>query len=203
MNPHFMFNVLNSIQGLFTIGSTEKANAVMSRFSELMRAILEVSGENEIPLQRELDLIALYLELEAVRLGDALSYKVQVANDLRPAAILIPSLLVQPYVENAVKHGLLHRKGEKRLVVEVAAMDNGTTLEVRITDNGIGREAAAKLRAHHHRPFATAASASRLDLLNMDRPRKIGVHYTDLMDPQGRPSGTLVVLHLPLHTTNA
>jgi ligand-binding sensor domain-containing protein len=203
MNPHFMFNVLNSIQGLFTIGSTEKANAVMSRFSELMRAILEVSGENEIPLQRELDLIALYLELEAVRLGDALSYKVQVADDLRPTSILIPSLLVQPYVENAVKHGLLHRKGEKRLLVEVAAMDNGTTLEVRITDNGIGREAAAKLRVHHHRPFATAASASRLDLLNMDRPRKIGVHYTDLMDAQGRPSGTLVVLHLPLHTTDA
>lgn len=198
MNPHFMFNVLNSIQGLFTIGKTEKANEVLSRFSDLMRSILDVSDQNTIGLEKELEMIGLYLELEAVRFGDEFHYKVDVVDDIDPKKVEVPSLLIQPYVENAVKHGLLHRKGDKNLSVSLALIDHGTMLEVRIDDNGIGRDKAGELRSEKHRSFATQASSSRLDLLNVENAHKIGVEIIDKTDEAGNANGTLVILRIPL-----
>ena len=198
MNPHFMFNVLNSIQGLFTIGKAEKANEVLSRFSDLMRSILDVSDQNTIGLDKELEMIGLYLELEAVRFGDEFHYKVDVAHDIDPKKVEVPSLLIQPYVENAVKHGLLHRKGNKNLSVTLALTDNETMLEVRIDDNGIGRDKAGELRSEKHRSFATQASSSRLDLLNVENAHKIGVEIIDKNDEAGNAKGTLVILRIPL-----
>ena len=200
MNPHFMFNVLNSIQGLFTIGKTEKANEVMSRFSDLMRSILDVSDQNTIGLDKELEMIGLYLELEAVRFGDEFHYQVEVADAIDPKKVEVPSLLIQPYVENAVKHGLLHRKGNKHLSVSLALMDHATMLEVRIDDNGIGREKAGELRSDKHRSFATQASSSRLDLLNAENAHKIGVEIIDKTDESGKAIGTLVILRIPVST---
>ena len=198
MNPHFMFNVLNSIQGLFTIGKTEKANEVLSRFSDLMRSILDVSDQNTIGLDKELEMIKLYLELEAVRFGDEFHYRVEVASHIEPKKVNVPSLLIQPYVENAVKHGLLHRKGNKNLSVSLALIDHGTMLEVRIDDNGIGREKAGELRLEKHRSFATQASSSRLDLLNVENAHKIGVEIIDKKNENGNSIGTLVILRIPL-----
>jgi hypothetical protein len=198
MNPHFMFNVLNSIQGLFTLGKTEKANEVLSRFSDLMRSILDVSDQNSIGLDKELEMIGLYLELEAVRFGDEFHYKIEVAGAIDPKKVEVPSLLIQPYVENAVKHGLLHRKGNKNLFVSLALADKETMLEVRIDDNGIGREKAGELRLEKHRSFATQASSSRLDLLNVENAHKIGVEILDKKDEAGNANGTLVVLRIPL-----
>ncbi len=198
MNPHFMFNVLNSIQGLFTIGKAEKANEVLSRFSDLMRSILDVSDQNTIGLDKELEMIGLYLELEAVRFGDEFHYKVDVAHDIDPKKVEVPSLLIQPYVENAVKHGLLHRKGNKNLSVSLVLMENATMLEVRIDDNGIGREKAGELRSEKHKSFATQATSSRLDLLNVENAHKIGVEIIDKKDEAGNANGTLVILRIPL-----
>jgi anti-sigma regulatory factor (Ser/Thr protein kinase) len=166
MNPHFMFNVLNSVQGLFNIGRTEKANEVLARFSDLMRTVLDMSGSELIPLSQELELIDLYLELEAVRFGDSFTYAVTVADGIDPEQISVPSMLIQPYAENAVKHGLLHRKGEKRLDISVEKEKD--VLKITIDDNGVGRQAAAELRKSHHRPFATEATSSRVELLNAD-----------------------------------
>jgi two-component sensor histidine kinase len=198
MNPHFMFNVLNSIQGLFTLGKTEKANEVLSRFSDLMRSILDVSDQNSITLDKELELIELYLELESVRFGDEFSYQIHVSPTIETAKLQVPSLLIQPYVENAVKHGLLHRKGLKRLEMTIETDNRQTMLIVGIVDNGVGREKAAALRKKGHRSFANEASSSRLDLLNTENERKIGVEIIDKKDEAGNATGTLVRLRIPL-----
>lgn len=198
MNPHFMFNVLNSVQGLFTLGKTEKANEVLSRFSDLMRSVLDVSDQNTIGLDRELELIGLYLELEAVRFGANFEYRIDVDSKIDPTKLTVPSLLIQPYVENAVKHGLLHRKGKKELHVSLTLSNDGNALDVRIDDNGVGREMSAQLRSQKHRSFATEASSSRLNLLNVESEQKIGVRITDKKDENGNALGTLVELRVPL-----
>lgn len=198
MNPHFMFNVLNSVQGLFTIGRAKKANEVLSRFSDLMRSILDVSDQNSIGLDRELELIGLYLELEAVRFADDFEYTVQVDPQIDPTKLTVPSLLVQPYVENAVKHGLLHRKGKKELRISLSLTQANSTLLVQIDDNGVGRERSAMLRSKKHRSFATEASLSRVDLLNAENEQKIGVQITDKKDENGNALGTLVELRIPI-----
>jgi ligand-binding sensor domain-containing protein/anti-sigma regulatory factor (Ser/Thr protein kinase) len=195
MNPHFMFNVLNSVQGLFNIGRTEKANEVLARFSDLMRTVLDMSGSELIPLSQELELIDLYLELEAVRFGDSFTYAVTVADGIDPEQISVPSMLIQPYAENAVKHGLLHRKGEKRLDISVEKEKD--VLKITIDDNGVGRQAAAELRKSHHRSFATAATSSRVELLNAERKQPIRVEVTDKTDAEGIAVGTSVIILIP------
>lgn len=198
MNPHFLFNVLNSVQGLFTIGKAEKANEVLSSFSELMRAVLDASDENMILLSRELSLIRVYIELEAVRFGEDFQFDIAVDGKIDPEQINVPSLLIQPYVENAVKHGLLHRRGKKRLRVEFRLSEDEKLLEVQIEDNGIGRKAAGELRSRKHRSFATRATTSRLELLNLEHEAKIGVLITDRKDENGNGIGTLVELRIPI-----
>jgi len=198
MNPHFMFNVLNSIQGLFTLGKTEKANEVLSRFSDLMRSILDVSDQNTITLDKEMELISLYLELEAVRFGDDFQYKIEVADMIDTKKVEVPSLLIQPYVENAVKHGLLHKKGGKKLSVSLSLLENESMLEVKIDDNGVGREKAGELRSKKHRSFANEASSSRLNLLNVENIHKIGVEIIDKKNEAGEATGTVVFLRIPL-----
>lgn len=198
MNPHFMFNVLNSIQGLFTLGKTEKANEVLSRFSDLMRSILDVSDQNTITLDKEMELISLYLELEAVRFGDDFQYKIEVADMIDTKKVEVPSLLIQPYVENAVKHGLLHKKGGKKLSVSLSLLENESMLEVKIDDNGVGREKAGELRSKKDRSFANEASSSRLNLLNVENIHKIGVEIIDKKNEAGEATGTVVFLRIPL-----
>jgi two-component sensor histidine kinase len=196
MNPHFMFNVLNSVQGLFSLGHTEKANEVLARFADLMRSVLDMSESELIPLSRELELIDLYLELEAVRFGDSFSYNVQVADGIDPDKMKVPSLLIQPYAENAVKHGLLHRKGEKRLDISVEREKD--VLKITLDDNGVGRQAAAELRKSHHRPFATAATSSRVELLNAGQEIPIHVEVLDKTDGERKALGTTVIILIPI-----
>jgi len=196
MNPHFMFNVLNSVQGLFNIGRAEKANEVLARFSDLMRTVLDMSGSELIPLSQELELIDLYLELEAVRFGDSFRYTIHVADDVLPEHLKVPSMLLQPYAENAVKHGLLHLRGEKRLDISVER--EGDVLRITIDDNGVGRKEAARLRQARHRSFATAATLSRVELLNAGRQRPIIVDVVDKQDNEGKPLGTKVLIFIPI-----
>jgi len=195
MNPHFMFNVLNSVQGLFNIGRAEKANEVLARFSDLMRTVLDMSGSELIPLSQELELIDLYLELEAVRFGDSFRYTVIVADDVRPEHLKVPSMLLQPYAENAVKHGLLHLRGEKRL--DMSVVREGNVLRITIDDNGVGRKEAARLRQARHRSFATAATLSRVELLNAGRQWPIQVEVID-KEKDGKSFGTKVIILIPI-----
>lgn len=196
LNPHFLFNALNSVQGLFSMGMEEKANEAMGLFSRLMRKLLEHSEQENISLAAELEMLRMYLDLESVRFGDDFRFEINLDEQVDCESVMIPPLLVQPYVENAVKHGLLHLTGQKRLHIEVELRSEGV-LQITVADNGIGRQAAAKLRKKSHRPFGTKANATRLDLLNSIRKFPITVEVRDgsKLDPE---AGTSVIISIPL-----
>jgi hypothetical protein len=166
MNPHFLFNAVTSIQDLVLQNDKAGSYQYLSRFSDLLRRILETSDSFSISLQKEIEIIELYLSLEKLRFGNEFSYRLIISEELEPDIITIPSLIIQPFVENAIKHGLLHKKGEKHLSVELFKDDKLTCI---ITDNGIGRERSAEIRNRQnagHRSFATNATKKRFELLN-------------------------------------
>lgn len=191
MNPHFMFNALNSIQDLVLQQDTEKAQLYLGKFSELTRKVLDASGMEFVVLEEEIEMLQLYLDLEKLRFGDELQYSLQVESNILPETLSIPSMLIQPFVENALKHGLLHKQGEKKLEVTFSLNEN--SLVCTIQDNGIGRQASATINAKRrkHKSFATNATNERLHLLK----EYYGVSVQlDIMDME---QGTKVVLQIP------
>ncbi|MCU0404737.1 MAG: tetratricopeptide repeat protein [Chitinophagaceae bacterium] len=200
MNPHFLFNVLNSIQDLFMSGKNMLANEQLGKFSDLTRAILDASGRQAISLHEEMDMLRNYLDLEGLRFEEGFSYNLTVEPGLDLYGTEIPPMLVQPYVENAIKHGLLHKTGDRK--VDVAfTKEKPDLLKVTITDNGVGRQQAAyfqRLRQKKHAGFATTATQKRLELLNHGRSEAITVNYTDLTGTGGASAGTMVTLFIPI-----
>ncbi len=199
MNPHFVFNALNSIQDYILMNQTELANDYLGKFARLMRKTLDQSQQNTVTLAEELDLLNLYLELEAIRFEDEFAYSVNVEKLLNPELTEIPAMIVQPFVENAIKHGLLHIKDDRKLSVDFKM--NGTVLECRIEDNGIGLEASRIMnerRSKSHRSFGTGAAKKRLVLLNEGRKERISVEMKDVTDKAKGTSGTHVLLRIPI-----
>ncbi len=202
MNPHFIFNALNSIQEFIILNEKRLANQYLGKFADLMRLTLDMSNEPVVSLQDEIRTLQLYLELEALRFGDTLHYTIQIDEQLSIQETLIPSMLVQPYVENALKHGLLHRKSQRLLSVKFGKAQKEGYIWCAIEDNGIGREQAGRLQAgqqhRRHKSFATSATQKRLELLNFGRKETILVEITDLKDAEGRALGTKVLLKIPV-----
>jgi tetratricopeptide (TPR) repeat protein len=199
MNPHFLFNALNSIQELFMTGESRLGNEYLGRFSDLTRAILNASGKATISLREEMDMLHDYLNLEALRFSENFEYELKAAENLPIDDIEIPPLLVQPYVENAIKHGLMHKTGHRILKVIFEQPRQGY-LRVTVYDNGIGRARAgyyAALKNKQHKSFATGATQKRLELLNHGLPHSITVQYNDL-EHEGEPAGTEVILQIPI-----
>ncbi len=200
MNPHFMFNALNSIQEFILMNNKREANMYLGKFADLMRITLDQSNKNAITLEDELKSLLLYLELEALRFETHFQYKIEVDDYIFTPDILIPAMLIQPYVENAIKHGLLHKQGEKQLLLHFR-LEKEETLVCIITDNGIGRKRSAEinqLRARKHTSFATGATLRRLELLNYGNEQRITVNFEDLKDARGQDSGTKVLLFIPI-----
>ena len=198
MNPHFLFNALNTIQSFIYTNEKAAASSYLVDFSELTRKILEMSNKIQVLLSEEIEALRLYLKLEKMRFEDDFSFTIDISK-LQNLAFKIPSMLIQPYVENAIKHGLLHKKGPKILEIIFEMKDN--TLIVSIQDNGIGREASKKInekKVRQHESFATAANEKRFALLNELSLAKIGVEFMDLKDINGLPIGTKVLLSIPL-----
>lgn len=191
MNPHFMFNALNSIQDLVLQQDTANAQLYLGKFSELTRVVLEASGAEFITLHKEEEMLLLYLDLEKLRFGDELNYKIVVSDGLEKDNVQLPSMIVQPFVENALKHGLLHKQGTKQLNVIFELQ--GAQLVCVIEDNGIGRKASSEINARKkkYKSFATDATAERLRLLRDYYNLKIDLQIIDL------PQGTKVVLTIP------
>lgn len=208
MNPHFIFNALNSIQDFILSNEKKLAAKYLGKFADLMRIYLNHSRKKIVLLSEELEALSIYLELEKLRFQDNLEYHIVVAPDLDPENSHIPSLIVQPFVENAIKHGLFHKAGARKLWVRFALSNEGDSgdsgdsrlLVCEVEDNGIGRKAAGERqmpRQKNHASHATSSTRRRLELLNLDRQKDIGLVYHDLMDDE-RPSGTKVVLKIPL-----
>ena len=178
MNPHFIFNALNSIQEYIVLNEKDLASSFLIKFSRLMRIYLDHSQQDEVLLSEEINALNIYLELEKNRFEDALEYEIAISKDLKTNQIKIPSLFIQPYVENALKHGLLHKKSHRKLDVSFKLDDSKTKFLCVIKDNGIGVEASARLNEYRnpeHRSFATSANKKRVELLNHNRKHKIEV----------------------------
>lgn len=199
MNPHFIFNAMNTIQSYIFENDKEKASQYLNNFSELIRMVLDMSTRENITIDEEIRSLTLYLELEKMRFEENFTYSIQKETLSNTEFLKIPSMLIQPYVENAIKHGLFHKPGDKWLNINIVS--KGNVLEVTIDDNGIGREEAFRKQASRiggHKSFSTVANAKRLELLNATRNQEIGVEYTDKKDNFGNSLGTKVVLRVPV-----
>jgi len=202
MNPHFIFNVLNSIKGYIYENDKKNAALYLTSFSDLVRKVLQQSSVAEIKLEEELEILKLYIELESMLLQDDFEYTLSVNDAIDISTVKIPGLIIQPFVENAFKHGLRHKSGNKKLVLNFNYNDNKSCLIISITDNGIGREAAAKLnseRVMEHQSFATEATARRIELLNHNKKDVISFKIIDNADEQQNATGTSIVLTIRLN----
>lgn len=196
MSPHFIFNVLNSIQ--YFIAKNDRMNAInyLSMFSKLVRSILTHSVNNKINLAEEIELLKNYIQLEMIRFENKFTFSIEVHPDVDPESIVIPSLLIQPYVENAILHGLYNRASAGELIIRIHE-DNDVLIFV-IEDNGIGRDAAMKLRAKNfpaHNSMGINITEERLKLINLGHQAAFEIE--DLKDENG-PCGTRVTIKIQL-----
>ncbi|WP_299439666.1 sensor histidine kinase [uncultured Aquimarina sp.] len=201
MNPHFIFNALNSIQEYIVLNEKNLASAFLVKFSRLIRMYLEHSRANEISLKEELNALKIYLELEKDRFEDILEYVIDIDDNLSLETIKVPPLFIQPYVENALKHGLLHKKDNRKLTIAYKLDSKGNNLQCLIIDNGIGRKASEQINLKHgvrHASFATNANQKRVELLNTAREHKIKVNIVDLYEEE-KAMGTKVMIKIPVN----
>ncbi|HRE75411.1 MAG TPA: histidine kinase [Flavobacteriales bacterium] len=199
MNPHFLFNVLNSIKGFIYENDKKNASSYLSDFSVLVRHVLELSARPQIRLSEELQVIEPYIRLEAMLLDGDFSYAIHVDDSVDPDNIAIPPLIIQPYVENAFKHGLRHKQGEKRLEINVGVENN--QLIIAIADNGVGRIRSGEINKDRsqHRSFGSDASRKRIALFSDGNSEQQAVEVVDRFDQEGKATGTIYILKIPLH----
>lgn len=198
MNPHFLFNTLNSLQDLILKHDIKNSNYYLNKFSLLMREILDMSGKDEVPLSREIKLLDTYLELEKLRFGDEFKFEIKTDEVLDVDHLLLPPMIIQPFIENALKHGLLHKKGDKNLLVEFKLVKD--LLMCEIIDNGVGRIKSQEIKARNnrtHQSFATEATDKRMDLLNSFNDKHYSFEIIDLYEGD-KPSGTKVIISIPI-----
>jgi len=199
MNPHFLYNALNTIQAYIYTNDKENAGKYLLKFSQLTRRVLEMSEKEKIDLTEEIATIQLYLDLEKARFEDDFSFHIDTRQIINSERIKIPPMLIQPYIENAIKHGLLHRNGNKQLVIQFIEMDD--LLKVVVEDNGIGRKRSGELnqqRNKNHQSFSSDANAKRLEVLNYGKTNKLSVNFIDKKDENDLAIGTVVELFIPL-----
>jgi ligand-binding sensor domain-containing protein len=199
MNPHFLFNCLNSIKGLIAEGNSENAKLYLTRFSKLMRAMLEYSRQSFIALENEIEYLRNYIELEKLSFGDKLEFRIEVSDELISAKISIPPMLIQPFVENSLIHGIAPRQSKGKVIVNFSIENNHIACVVE--DDGIGREAAAQRSLQNDEKYASAAIAVTQERLNMVNRimgyEGSGIEVTDLKNERGNAGGTKVKLLIP------
>ena len=201
MNPHFIFNTLNSIQYYMYQHDKISTNDYMTKFSSLMRKTLENSRHTAIPLKDELEALNLYLELEALRFKDKFKYEILISDEIDIVDHKIPTMLMQPYVENAICHGLMHKEGKGEVNVDLELEEN--TIVCSIEDNGIGRAAAMEIKKNNnvnHSSLGTTITESRLKLVTSLYGSSMKIDYHDLKTTDGNPNGTRVIIHIPIIT---
>ena len=200
MNPHFIFNCLNSIK-LYTLeNDSQTASEYLTKFSQLIRLVLENSRSEKVTLQKELETLKLYIELEAMRFKNKVQYQLNVVPHIDQQYIEIPPLLLQPYVENAIWHGLMHKAAGGNIIIDIS-QPSEYLLHIEITDDGIGREMA---RAHksksatRQKSFGLKMTSERLDAINHIYQTNTEVKIVDLKNAEGKGTGTKVIIEIPL-----
>jgi len=214
MNPHFIFNSLTSIQNFILHQEDLKASVYLSKFSELVRSILNNSIEEQITLEQEISTIENYLELQKVRFPKKFDYVIDIDPGIDTESVMIPPMLAQPFIENAIEHGIKPKKEKGRIEIRIRRSGDqtigrsdqtnrrsGEQIILEVEDDGIGREKAQELlnqRDKNHKSMATAITQERIAVLNRKLKRKITMEIIDLKDENGEAKGTRVVFGVPV-----
>lgn len=198
MNPHFIFNSLNAIQSFISENNAETAGRFLGKFADLIRYNLESTRNAFVPLEQEINALHNNLELEKIRFNHSFDFKIIVDEAIDPVNFTIPPLLIQPFLENAIIHGLASKAADGLLVVEFVKKDK--TIDALITDNGIGREKSAQIKNEKRKgkkSLGIQLIKERLDLLNRQGNTNSSFEIVDLHDDKHQPLGTKVILNIP------
>ena len=200
MNPHFIFNALNSIKLYIINNERKQATFYLNKFSKLMRKILEASSIKETSLKEELETMDLYVSIENIRFSNEINYQVNVAETVILENIKIPPLILQPFLENAIWHGLSSKKTNKNIRVFIHYL-NTNYIQIIIEDNGIGRKASTKIKSEkiiNRKSVGINLSNERLGKFVTNYKNNYAIIYTDLEDDNKVSLGTKVILNIPL-----
>ncbi len=198
MNPHFIFNSLNSINSFIIDQKHEIASDYLVKFSKLIRLILDNSRSETISIEKELETLELYVILESARFDNKFECIYNIAEDVNTGSIMIPPMLLQPFVENAIWHGLMQKEGEGTITIEIKKQDEDF-LNISITDDGIGREKAAELKSKSatYKSHGLKVTSQRIEMMNKLNSSGAKVLIIDLQDEFGNATGTKVELIIP------
>lgn len=201
MNPHFIFNCLNSIKYFTEQHHHKEASAYLTKFAGLIRATLDNARNDRITLEEEISSIKLYLELEAMRFKEKLSYTIQVDDAVDTEFIELPPMLIQPYIENAIWHGLMPKATGGEISVSIW-QDSDIALFIEVSDNGIGRARSYEMQQagrSEKKSHGTRITGDRIALLNEQYGKKVAdVSIIDRIDAGNHPAGTTVIIQLPV-----
>jgi ligand-binding sensor domain-containing protein len=201
MNPHFVFNAINSVQYFITNNDPVSSQKYLSKFAKLIRYVVDNSKPASIPLNKEIEALNLYLDLESLRFENKFEYSIEISEKIDTEVIHIPSMLIQPFVENAIWHGLMHKNNIGKIKISLDLKDQG--LVCIIEDNGIGRVKSNEILKSKHNEFHKSVGMSitqeRLDIINQKNNSNLTMNIFDLYDNWNHPIGTRVVLNLPFY----
>ena len=199
MNPHFIFNCMNSINRMILSGDIDGSSLYLTKFAKLIRLMLENSEKPRVPLEKELDMLESYIQLQSLTNKGKIKYEISVDPEVDKEAIHIPSMVLQPFIENAIWHGLMNKKDEEGQI-KVVIKEDDDLLKCMIEDNGIGREKALELKKQavlKNKSMGLSITTKRLQLLSKEALREM-VQFTDLKDPSDQPLGTRVDVLIPI-----
>jgi len=199
MNPHFIFNSMASIQDFILAKDPGSASRYLSRFARLIRNILDRSLEEMIPVSREIETIDNFLHLQKLRLEDKFDFEILVDKSINKEEIMLPAMLVQPFVENAIDHGIRFKSEKGNIIISFAL--NGPWLDIRVEDNGVGRKKAFELESNNRKDYTSVSTnliRERLRILNKKTRQKISLEIIDLYNHEGIAAGTRVEIRIPV-----
>ncbi len=201
MNPHFIFNALNSIRYYILKEDSEKASDYITSFSKLLRMILQHSKQTSVKLSEELEALKLYLEFERQRFEEKFEFTINVSDEIEAETMSIQPMIIQPFIENSIWHGLMHMDETGHLLVDISLHDSHT-LKVIIEDNGIGREESEKLKSEQqsqtYKSMGMQITRDRLKLMEKLQHGETGYEVEDLLDSEGKTKGTRVIIKIRL-----
>lgn len=192
MNPHFIFNVMNSVQHYINTKDTSSANKILTGFARLIRKNLEICTKSFISLEEELEYLNLYLGLEKKRFGEKFNYTIKIDSNIDKEEILIPSMLLQPYIENAIWHGIMPKEEGGHIDITMKVIDQEYLL-INVIDDGIGIENSQGLKKEHHTSKGMSLTQERVQLLNQIESISIQIDINQQGD-----SGTIVTIQIPI-----
>lgn len=199
MNPHFIFNAINSIQSFILKNETQPAYDYLSKFSKLVRLVLNNSTRNVISLSKEVETLKLYIELEQLRFTESFDLELHLDDSITDQAeVEIPTMLIQPYVENAIWHGIMPLKGKRKGLIKIHIALAERNLKISIEDNGVGRKFAENTsKLEGQGSMGMSLVMQKLEILKRTTLQNASIHIIDLYDAEGKASGTRIELDIP------